>query len=195
MEKVEGNVPNLVVMTAEDLKDVIKNAADVGSKVALKKFEALVKQEREQSKDKRLHNTEKLLRNYHMFKLAADNAVYELQDIEAEESANEILYAMLNKDGPGITVESIRKSVIKTVIILEHIDAMIQMYQIYCERTGDPVQMRRYNILYDRFIADPTLSPKDIAEKYHISKTLVYADIQYSKEKIAALLFGIDSIK
>jgi predicted DNA-binding protein (UPF0251 family) len=71
---------------------------------------------------------------------------------------------------------------------------MIQMYQIYAERTGDEVQMRRYEVLIDRFIADPVLSPKEIALKYNISKPLVYKDIEDAKEKIAALIFGIDSI-
>ncbi len=193
MEETKG--PNLVIMTPDDLKETINKAAEVGAKVALKKFEAMVKQEKERSKDKRLHNTDKLLQNYHMFKLSADNAVYELADIEAEESANELLSAMLNKDGPMVTVESIKKSVLKTVIILQHIDAMIGLYQAFANSTNDPVQMRRYEVLYDRFIADPTLAPKEIAEKQHISKQQVYADIQYAKEKVAALLFGIDSIK
>jgi len=185
----------LVVMTVDDLDETIKKAADVGAKAALKKFETLVRQEKEKSKDKRLYNTEKLLQNYHVFKLAAENAVYEIEDIEQEESANEILCAMLNKDGPSITVESIKRSALKTVIILEHIDTMLQMYQIYAERTNDPVQMRRYEVIYDRFIADPVLSVKEIAEKQNTTKRQTYSDIQAGKEKIAALIFGIDSIR
>jgi len=193
MEGAE-NGPNLVVLTPDDLDETIRKAAESGAKVAIKKFEALMKQEREQAKDKRKHNTELLLRNYHMFKLAAENAVFTLEELEEEESANEILSAMLNREGPSVTVESIRRSAIKTVIILNHIDAMIQMYQIYAERTGDEVQMRRYEVLIDRFIADPVLSPKEIALKYNISKPLVYKDIEDAKDKIAALIFGIDSI-
>lgn len=191
----EEKGPALMVMTPEDMEETIRKAAEAGAKVAIKKFETLMKQEREQAKDKRKHNTELLLRNYHIFKLASESAIYTLEDLEAEESANEILSLMLNREGPSITVESIRKSAIKTVIILKHIDSMLLLYEIYAERTKDDVQMRRYNVLIDRFIADPTLSPKEIAEKYNISKSVVYGDIEYGKEKIAALLFGIDSIK
>jgi hypothetical protein len=185
----------LVVMTTEDLKDAIRKASAEGAKVALDKFDKLIKQERQNSADKRLHNTEKLLRNYHMFKLSAENAVYEVTDLEAEESANEILNLMLNREGPGLTVESIKKSVIRTVIILEHIDAMINLYRIYCHESDDPVLVRRFNVLYDRYISSPTLSVKEIAEKYNVTKSQAYTDLNNAKEKISALIFGIDSVK
>ena len=100
---------------------------------------------------------------------------------------------MLDKDR-SVTVDGIRKSAIKTVIILKHIDTMLSLYQIYCERTNDPVQERRYEILIDRFIADPVLSVKEMAEKYHLTKKQIYSDLTYAKEKIAALIFGIDSV-
>ena len=195
MNNTEQKRSDLIMITREELQELAKEASREGSKVALKKFEQLLRDEKEQSKDKRLRNTEKLLRNYHLFKIAADNAVYDVESMEEEESANEILYAMLNKDRPDVTVESIKKSAIKTTIILKHIDSMLQMYQIYAERTNDPVQMRRYEVIYDRYIAEKTLSPKEIAEKQHISKTQVYGDIEYAKEKIAALIFGISSME
>ena len=50
-------------------------------------------------------------------------------------------------------------------------------------------------MIYDRFIADPVLSVKEIAEKQNTTKRQTYSDIQAGKEKIAALIFGIDSIR
>lgn len=195
MENVEKKGPNLVVMTPEDLNNVIKQASGAGAKVALDKWDKLMEKTRAEMKDKRLRNTEQLLRNYHMFKLSAENSVYEASDIENEASANEMLYMMLNRDSVDVVVESIKKSVIKTVIILKHIDTMIELYEIYAERTNDEVQIRRYQVLYDRYIADPVLKVGEMADKYHVTKKQIYNDLNYAKEKVAALIFGIDSIE
>lgn len=196
-ESNKDEVKALVVIPREELQALVKRAASEGAregaKVALDKYEKLMEKAKAETKDKRLHNTEMLLRNYHIFKLASENAVYNAADLEAEETANELLYTMLDKDR-SVTVDGIRKSAIKTVIILKHIDTMLSLYQIYCERTNDPVQERRYEILIDRFIADPVLSVKEMAEKYHLTKKQIYSDLTYAKEKIAALIFGIDSV-
>ncbi len=195
MENAEKKEPKLVVMTPDDLAEVIKKASMDGAKVALDKWDKLMEKSRSERKDKRLRNTELLLRNYHMFKLSAENAVYTLEEIEEEESANELFNEMLNRNSAEVMVDSIKKSVIKTVIILKHIDTMLELYQIYAERTGDPVQIRRYEILQDRFISNPALKVGEIAEKHHITKRQAYSDLNYAKEKVAALIFGIDSME
>ena len=44
-------------------------------------------------------------------------------------------------------------------------------------------------------MADNTLSAKEIAEKQHMSKDNVYADLRVATERLTALIFGVDGLK
>ena len=184
----------LFLVTKEEMAQLMAQAGEAGANAAMKKVEEERKASRKKTRDRRLRNTELLLRNYNMFKLSVENSVYTVRQAEEEQSANEILNIMMDKDGGEQVVESIKRSCVKTITILQHIDTMLELYQIYCERSCDELDQRRYDVLVDRFITNPALSVKDIASKYNISKESVYSDLKVAKERVSSLIFGIDGV-
>ena len=54
--------------------------------------------------------------------------------------------------------------------------------------------MRRYEVIWDMYMATDTLSVKEIAEKQHISKDTVYSDLRVAVERLTALIFGVDGL-
>lgn len=182
-----------ISITKEDLQALCDRAADTAARVAIEKFLEKNQKDKEHRHDRRLHNTDMLLRNYHMFKLSIEDAVYTVKQLE-EENAGGILSLMDDRDDTDITIESIKKSKIKTAAIVAHIDKMLDVYKIYCEQSSDELDQRRYEVLYDRYIADPPCTVTEIAEKQVMSKESVYIDLKIAKERMAALIFGIDGM-
>lgn len=184
----------MFIVGKEEMEKLMAHAGEAGANAAMKKVEDERKASKNRIKDRRLRNTELLLRNYNMFKLSVENSVYTVRQTEEEQSANDILNIMMDREGGEQVVESIKKSYVKTIIILKHIDTMLELYHIYCERSCDELDQRRYEILIDRFITNPALSVKDIASKHNISKESVYSDLKVAKERVSALIFGIDGV-
>lgn len=185
---------SLVTLTHEQLQDIYENAAAIGAKEALKMFKQEQKKEQGKRADRRLRNTKLLLRNYHMLKEHAENSVF--GRTQMEESAIDILESMMSFYDNEVIIESIKRSATRTAIIVSHIDTMFGLYEAYCNNAPNrDVEMRRYEVVWDMYMADDVLSAKEIAVKQHMSKDNVYADLRVATEKLSALMFGVDGLK
>lgn len=183
----------LVTLTPVQLKDICEKAAAIGAKEALKTFEQERKKEYGKRADKRLRNTKLLLRNYHMLKQHAENSVF--GRTQMKESALDILESMMSIYNDEIIIQSIKNSATRTAIIVSHIETMFGLYYSYCDRsTNRELDLRRYEVVWDMYMAEVTLSAKKIAEKQHMSKDSVYADLRVATERLTALIFGVDGL-
>ncbi len=193
--EIQSEEKNIVVfLTHEQLEDIYNKAAEIGAKEGIKIFHQKQKKEQEKRASKKLHNTKLLLRNYHMLKEHAENSVF--GRTQMEESALDILESMMSLYDNEIIIESIKRSATRTAIIVSHIETMLGLYAVYCEKSlNRDIDMRRYEVLWDRYISDNTLSVQEIAEKQHISKDSVYTDLRIGLERLAALIFGVDGLK
>ena len=98
-------------------------------------------------------------------------------------------------DDADVKIDSIKRSSERTAIMINHIDAMIGLYEAYCERSKDgSLERRRYEVLWDMYIADMELTAEEIAAKQNISKNSVYADLRIATERLTALIFGVDGM-
>lgn len=184
----------LVTLTHEQLKNIYESAAAIGAKEALKMFEQERKKEQGKRADRRLRNTKLLLRNYHMLKEHAENSVF--GRTQMEESAIDILDSMMSVYDNEVIIESIKRSATRTAIIVSHIDTMFGLYEAYCNNAPNrDVEMRRYEVVWDMYMADIVLSAKEIADKQNMSKDNVYADLRVATERLSALMFGVDGLK
>lgn len=184
---------SLMVLTQEQLKDICKEAAAVGAKEALKYYEQERKREFGQRTDRRIRNTKLLLRNYHMLKEHAENSVFGRTQIG--ESAIDILESMMSLYDNEVIIESIKRSATRTAIIVAHMEVMFGLYEAYCNKSRNrEIEMRRYEILHDMYMADTLLSAKEVATKQHISIRNVYEDIKVAIERLSALIFGVDGL-
>lgn len=183
----------LVVLTQGQLKDIYEKAAAIGANEALKTFRQEQKKEYSRRADRRLRNTKLLLRNYHMLKEHAENSVF--GRIQMEESALDILESMMSMYDNEVIIESIKRSATRTAVIVSHIETMFGLYAAYCDKSPNrDIEMRRYEVLWDMYMAEDTLSAKEVAEKQHVSKDTVYTDIRLATEKLTALIFGVDGL-
>lgn len=183
-----------ISLTSEQLKEICDRAAAIGAKEALKTFDQERKKEYSGRADRRLRNTRLLLRNYHMLKEHAENSVF--GRTQMEESALDILESMMSMYDNEVIIESIKRSATRTAVIISHIETMFGLYQAYCENAFNrEIEMRRYEVVWDMYMADNTLSVKEIAEKQRMSKDNVYSDLRVATEKLTALIFGVDGLK
>ena len=73
---------------------------------------------------------------------------------------------------------------------------MFGLYEAYCGNAPNrEIEMRRYEVVWDMYMADTTLSAKEIADKQNISTRNVYEDIKVATERLSALIFGVDGLK
>lgn len=180
-----------------DKKDrdyIVKLAAEIGAKTALSTLEDKIKISQKERSDRRLRNTKLLLRNYRMFKAHAENAVFDASQID--ENAYDIIDLMSDRwQDSEIFVSSIKQSVARTVTIVSHIDTMLQLYEVFCEKSGNPEEIRRSSVIRALYIDENPLTVKELADKYFVTSRTIYNDIDIACERIAALIFGIDGIK
>lgn len=183
----------LVTLTQDQLKDIYEKAAAIGAKEAVKTYEQERKKELGRRADRRLRNTKLLLRNYHMLKEHAENSVF--GRTQMEESAMDILESMMSIYNNEVIIESIKRSATRTAVIVSHIETMFELYAAYCDKSQNKdIDMRRYEVIWDMYMAEDTLSVKEIAEKQNLSKDSVYADLRVATERLTALIFGVDGL-
>ncbi len=176
-------------------EDVIKLAAETGADAAEKRFAKLQKEAAEKSRDRRLHNTKLLIRNYRIFKAHAESAISTAE--ECEDSVFDILAMMSDKSfrKAETTVKAIQSSAARTAIIINHITAMVETYEIWCQKSGKPENERRCRVLKALYIDDNPPTPEELADREGINERTVYKDVDAATEILAALIFGIDSIR
>ncbi len=182
-----------VVLTSGELKEIYEKSATIGAREALKTFEQERRKEYSGRADRRLRNTKLLLRNYHMLKEHAKNSVF--GRIQMKESALDILESMMSIYNDEIVIQSIKNSATRTAIIVSHIETMFGLYYSYCERsTKREIDLRRYQVVWDMYMAEEILSVKEVAEKQNISTDSVYSDLRVGIERLTALIFGVDGM-
>lgn len=195
MEKTEKQTQapkEFVILSKEELAAMRKEAAEIGAKAALEKLEEEKKKMHSKAVDRRLHNTKLLLRNYRMLKENSENSIFGRSQMK--ESAADILCSMMNLYDDEVIVDAIKRSASRTAIMVTHIEAMIGIYQTFCEKSSS-LDVRRYEVIYDMYISDEIMSAKDIAKKQNMSKENVYSDLKIAFERLSALLFGVDGLK
>lgn len=178
--------------TPDNVEALVRLAAAEGAKAAMEAIEKEKQKERKSRHDRRLRNTKLLLRNFRMFKEHCRNAVFDASQLD--ENAIDILDLMWNRSGADNFVESIKKSVQRTAIIMQHITDMLGLYEAYCIKSAKAEDARRYRVIEALYIADAPLTAQQIAEREGIDLRTVYKDIDAAAEKLSALIFGIDGL-
>ena len=100
-----------VVMSKKDVEEMIQQAAVAGAQVASDTMLVAQRRAEKERIDRRLHNTELLLRNYRTLKKSYEEAVYEAKDSKNEE-VTEMLEDIMEMKDDKVIVESIKLSLI-----------------------------------------------------------------------------------
>ena len=156
----------------------------------LDKFSEERDRDKKNTYDKRLRNTKLLLQNYRDFEAHSDYALYEAEQIQ-DEDVYDILDMLSGNTNNETYVESIKKSAIRTRIIIEHVKEMVALYKVYCERSKKPEDMRRYRTVSRYYLADEPWTADEIAEDENVDKSTVYKDLKDATKRLSILIFGI----
>jgi hypothetical protein len=170
---------------------IVRVAAEVGSKTALEVYTKKKEQERRARIDKRFRDTKRLMRSYREIKIHADDAIASLAEVADEDY--EFFHNLMEDD--KVDVQAIVRTKARSAIMLTHIDAMLQAYEIICSKSKKPEDQRRYRVLESMYLKDEQMTVSEIAERENIDTRTVYKDIDAACEKISALLFGIQWIE
>ena len=140
------------------MEQAVQQGIDAGVKAAMDYIEAERKKARKGRQDRRLHNTRLLLKNYRLFKQHTKGAIFRAD--QAKEHAIDILDGLDSYDmDDGLYIESIKKSQQRTLIILAHIDQMLELYKAYCYASSNKEEARRYGVLMAYYIEEPKKVP------------------------------------
>ena len=174
-------------------RQVIELAAKTAVETTLKTIEKERAKDRAKMADRRLHNTKLLLKNYRIFKTFVENANYEIE--EQYETPEQIMSELMKPGEEKMFVESIKNSVARTAVMINHIESMTGLYKTYCSMSGKEEDPRRWRIIYNLYLSENPKSIDDIAVEEYIDRRTVFRDVNTACEQIAALIFGIDGIK
>ena len=180
-------------MSKRDAMEVITRiAAEVASKSALEVYAKEKEKERKKRVDSRLRNTKRLLRSYREIKVHAGDAIASLADVSSEEYD---FFQDIMEDPFSIDVSAIISSRARSAIMLAHIDAMLEAYEVICHNSKKLEEQRRYRVLDGLYLSDEPLSIRQLAESEGVDIRTIYNDIDVICEKMSALLFGIQWIE
>ena len=174
-------------------EEIIKLAAEAGAKAAMETLDRERQRDRQEMADRRLWNTKLLLKNYRSFVAHVANSVFTVDDyVPLEEIWTDLM--MPGRDST-LFVESIKQSVARTATIVKHMEAMMDLYKVYCTTIGTAEDERRWRIINGLYISDERKSVKELAQAEGVVERTIYKDIDIACERIAALMFGVDGLK
>lgn len=170
--------------------------AEVGAKAAVKAIEREKKKLKEKQYDRRYHNTKLLMQHYRTLNEHYLNAVFDTKTAEnASETFADIIELMdCGTYDEALYIESIKQSCIRTKVIMAHVNKMIEIYKIMCERSKRVDVKRHWRVLNAMYISEIKQTASEIALKENIDKRTVYKDIDTCIADLTTLLFGIDGI-
>lgn len=173
-------------------EEIIKLAAKHGADAAIEKMRKEEQRKEREWHNRRMKNTKLLLSNYRDFKAYSTNAVFSASQSEDIVDILDLMWDPHNRSEQ--IVESIKKSAVRTEIIMTHVDNMLSVYHRACMVSKKQEDHRRYEVLYDRYISDEPLTVDEIADKQRVDVRTIYLDLNAATGRMAKLIFGIDFI-
>lgn len=180
-----------------ELEAIVRLASETAVESYRKKLERQQEQDGKARRERhhRVVNSAKmLLKNYRRFKKMTVSSVYG-KDTSTNETLVELLELMQGIYRSGeLEVVSIKDRVARTELMIEHIDAMLEVYKKDCNRS--PEGQRRYRVIYWMYLSeDESKTAEDIAEMENVVVRTVFRDIKTAYEELAVLFFGIDGVR
>lgn len=178
------------ILTPAMVKAVIELAVQEG----IKAYHREAEDQRRVAMDKRLRNTKLLLKNFRELEAHSNNAVFEMAQVQDGDLFD--ILDLMTKDSSDLDmqVESIKSSVERTQLIVEHVREMLTLYKLSCDRSDKPEDKRRYRTIERLYLLEDPWNAQEIAEEEGIDISTVYKDLNEAVRRLTALIFGIDGL-
>lgn len=171
--------------------EIIKLAVEAGVAAAIKHIDQEKTKEVKSRQSKRLYNTKLLLQNYNVLKSHCAKSISNLREINPMENAIDILDDLDSLDSRTY-IESIKRSITRTYIILAHINEMMRLYKTFSECSDKPEENRRYKVMKAVYLDE--LKITEVCEQEKIDRSTYFRDINEISKKLSGFIFGIDGL-
>lgn len=134
------------------------------------------------TKDKTLHNTKLLLRNYNKLKAHCKVVGEQLEEDQGtfwNDRKLDLSILMQNKA--------------KTVKIMNQVDRALDHYERDCLKAVTLNESRRYDIIKMKYLNKEHSTDEDIADRYDIDRRTVQRNIENAVDDVSIILFGIEA--
>ncbi|MBD8046769.1 MULTISPECIES: HTH domain-containing protein [Clostridium] len=168
----------------ETLEDVVKQVLTEYNRQQYERLKV--------KKDRRLRNTRLLLRNYNNFFEHCKNAIYMKEELEEEDPIEILMESEFEDD---LFINSIKRTSIRTKIILDHIESIMDYYRFKANNSKDEKFIRRLKIIELIYFNEGNYSYEQLAEMFYVDSRTVSRDVKKAIEELSVLLFGIDGLK
>ena len=162
-------------MNDEEVKEAV-------AKTVRKVLMDVENEKKKQERQKVLHNTRMLMENYREMRRHLENAISEVEELEAEEFR-------IFKTGEA-HLESIRRSKLCTAMMIANIDRAMEELKAEQEEKSASYKYEAFRMHYIDGI-----SFEGIAEKLDCGKNTPYRWVKEMIRRISVKLFGIDGIE
>jgi hypothetical protein len=135
-----------------------------------------------EKKRKALHNTKMLLKNYDKIKCSIEEAISEASQLEDQSFAY--------SDDEDVYINSIRKSKLKSLIVVAHIDRALEVVQQEYEKKGVPEKYEAFiSCMFNR------MTYEEAAILYCSSKQSISRWVVDATRLVSIQLFGVDGVE
>lgn len=139
--------------------------------------------EKKKFKDRALHNTRLLLKQYHKLKVHSDI-------VEEQVEINQGSFW----EHKWLNLDLLMQNKAKTVKLMKHVDVALEVYKKSCLKSNKPEEQRRWRVINKRYIEYPLLSEEKLAEQLNMDRSTVNRTCRDAIEDLSVILFGIDMI-
>lgn len=146
---------------AKMMHEIVKEAAQEATLSVLKIMRREEKEREKNKYDRRLRNTELLLKNYRNLKEHSLNATYSDEEIKEEELQDELDL----EENEEMYISSIKRTRKRTEIIVKHINNCIEYYTYKCLNSDREEVQRRVQVIKMLYINEKSMSYFEIAEE------------------------------
>lgn len=158
-----------------------KTADDLINKAVKTAITEYSKGEKIKKKKKALHNTKLLLKNYNKILLSVEGAISEANQIDQE--------LLIYTDEEEVYINSIRRSKLKSLIVITHIDKALELIKNECIHKGIPEKFEAFNSCLME-----GMTYEDAAKEYNSSKQSISRWVNDITKSVSIQLFGVDGI-
>lgn len=139
--------------------------------------------EKKKFKERALHNTRLLLKQYHKLKVHS-------KVVEEQVEINQGSFW----EHKWLNLDMLMQNKAKTVKLMKHVDLALEVYKQSCQASNKVEEQRRWRVINKRYIEYPLLSEEKLAEQMHMDRSTVNRTCRDAVEDLSIILFGIDMI-
>lgn len=184
-----------VVISAEDLDNLIKAAGKEGAKKGVEAYERRKEKEREELADKVKNSAKTIIIHYRQLKRMRSTSVTG-SDTVTDPTLKEILDGILDRvRKEEFNLTSTNRNRIVTGMLLNHVDVQLENYKKECKKSKIQDIQRRYRVVEMIYLRKEPMALEEVAELEQIDKSTVYRTLEKAYDDLSVLFFGIEGVK